>query len=129
MGSHPHIDPTDGRVDVWVMCAKELQDSRGAPRRVIVSKIPLSDDGYTLTEGQAREADFIVDGIVHSVLSGKTVLVTCAEGRNRSGLLTALAVRQLEGVTGKDAVRIVRSRRQAKALTNRLFVMYLESLD
>jgi hypothetical protein len=55
------------------------------------------------------------------------VLSTCHAGRNRSGLLNALIVREITGCSGKDAIDIVRAGRP-RAIANPTFVSYLESL-
>jgi hypothetical protein len=61
------------------------------------------------------------------VRGGSSVVVMCERGMNRSGLVTALIVRELEGLSGADAVALVRARR-AGALKNLDFVNYLETL-
>jgi protein-tyrosine phosphatase len=61
------------------------------------------------------------------VRDGRTVLVHCQGGRNRSGLLNALIVRQLYGCTGLDAANVVRLARPG-ALANPYFLRYLVGL-
>ncbi|MFD7686113.1 protein phosphatase [Streptomyces sp. NPDC059781] len=57
---------------------------------------------------------------------GRTVLVRCYHGYNRSGLVVAHAlVRQ--GRTAEAAIRLIRSRRSPWALHNDLFVDYLRA--
>ncbi len=52
---------------------------------------------------------------------GERVLVTCAMGRNRSGLISALAMRQAYKITGDHAIAAVRSARGPNALNNPQF--------
>lgn len=62
------------------------------------------------------------------VQNGKKVAVFCRQGRNRSGLVTALSMRHLKPQwTGQKIVRHIQSRRQ-DALTNEAFAEYLARL-
>lgn len=56
---------------------------------------------------------------------GGRVVTMCAQGRNRSGLLSALIVARLHGCSGSEAVRIVRSK-VPEALSNAAFVAWLQ---
>lgn len=56
---------------------------------------------------------------------GKRVLVRCAAGLNRSGLITALVLMRA-GHSADDAVSLIRERRSADALFNHSFVQYLQ---
>lgn len=58
--------------------------------------------------------------------SGQRVLVRCAGGMNRSGLVTALVLLRV-GYSVDDAIELVRARRSASALTNTSFVAYLQT--
>jgi protein-tyrosine phosphatase len=66
--------------------------------------------------------------VVMWVRMGEKVLVHCDAGLNRSGLVNALAVRELLGLSGTQAVAHVRICRQW-ALCNDTFVHYIESLE
>jgi hypothetical protein len=57
----------------------------------------------------------------------RRVLVFCGAGSNRAGLVTAMVIRQLTGVTGRKAAAHVRARRPG-ALINGTFNMYLNAL-
>lgn len=59
---------------------------------------------------------------------GEKVIVHCWSGKNRAGLVCALAYRALMGGTGMAAIQAVREARPP-TLTNRHFVEYLEGLD
>ena len=56
------------------------------------------------------------------------VLVMCHAGRNRSGLVSALIIRQLLRCSGAGALAHVRSRRP-HAVANTVFAAYLGSLE
>lgn len=73
-----------------------------------------------LTLGLARlVADLVRDG--------RQALVHCTFGRNRSGLLATLVVRELLGVSGADALAHVQAHR-AGAVNNDGFAAWLRSL-
>ncbi|MGN6088039.1 MAG: protein-tyrosine phosphatase family protein [Actinomycetales bacterium] len=65
--------------------------------------------------------------VAELLASGHRVLVHCTFGRNRSGLLVALIVREVLGVDGDDAVRHVQACRD-RALNNKAFAAWLRSL-
>jgi len=59
--------------------------------------------------------------------AGERVLTMCNAGRNRSGLLSALIVRELGSIPGAAAMKIVRDARP-NAIANPHFVKFLEGL-
>jgi len=56
--------------------------------------------------------------------SGRRVLIRCAAGMNRSGLLTAMVLMR-SGYSADDAVELIRARRHPFALNNYSFVRLL----
>jgi protein-tyrosine phosphatase len=84
-----------------------------------------------LVDGPQLPAATIIDRLVRDVVTavrdGKRVLVACAGGRNRSGLVVALAVRDLLPCSGTEAMELVQSRRES-ALNNVAFAQHLASL-
>lgn len=71
--------------------------------------------------------DAVVTFAVTHIINGYPVLVHCAAGLNRSGLVNALIVRQIRGISGAEAIAHVRRARPG-ALFNETFVKYLETL-
>ncbi|MEU3985021.1 protein phosphatase [Streptomyces sp. NPDC026672] len=61
-----------------------------------------------------------------AVDAGRTVLVRCYHGYNRSGLVVAQALVQ-RGGSAEEAIRLIRARRSPWALHNDLFVEYLRT--
>ena len=57
--------------------------------------------------------------------SGGCVVTMCSMGRNRSGLLSALILTRVRGMSGREAGQFVRSK-VPEALTNEAFASYLE---
>lgn len=114
-------------VDVLVLCAEEHQppSSRFPGVRTVIH-CPLDDSVPTpqemiLARKAARE-------VAQASKRGRRVLVTCIQGRNRSGLVIALALVELTGRSGRRVVQHVQSRRR-DALTNHYFVRAIEGLQ
>ena len=84
-----------------------------------------------LVDGPELPATAILDELVRDVVTavtrGRRVLVACAGGRNRSGLVLGLALRELLACSGAEALCLVRSRRE-DALTNATFAQHLAAL-
>jgi protein-tyrosine phosphatase len=59
---------------------------------------------------------------------GRRVLLLCVRGRNRSGLLAALAMSYLTGASGRECARRV-SRARHMALTNQAFGVLLDQFS
>ncbi len=111
--------------DVLVLCAEENQHEELYPG-VQVLLAPGEDDSrvnrmmrYLPTWMAAAEQ------VAASVRAGKTVLVTCMAGLNRSGMVTAMALYLLTGWSGSDVVEHVQACR-AMALCNDTFAQWLK---
>jgi protein-tyrosine phosphatase len=112
-------------VDVLVLCAREWQDA-DAYEGLEVICAPGDDDSRA-----HRMAKFLptwkaaARQVVEHVKAGRTVLVTCMAGLNRSGMVTALALTELTNLSGEKIVELVQSRR-TDALCNPTFASYIE---
>jgi protein-tyrosine phosphatase len=118
------------RSRVLVLCAEEVQP-RGANFPGVHVIHAGFDDDYSLSEEERTIAVRAAREVARHVRSGDKVLVTCQQGRNRSGLVAALAVHLLTGMSGKDAARFVQKRRRTidgPALSNDYFVDLLSRL-
>lgn len=111
-------------LDVLVLAAAEHQDASLYPRVTVICA-PGDDDT------RRHRLDQFIDGwrsaatqVVEHVKAGRNVLVTCMAGQNRSGLITALVLRELTGWSGSRLVNHI-SRRRPFALNNSTFVDYL----
>lgn len=91
--------------------------------RIEYHHVPISD-GKVLDPRLPALTELIVSRVRADV----PVLVTCRAGRNRSGLLVALAVRQLLDVTGVEALEYLRAKRPS-AVANPAFEAYLLGLQ
>jgi protein-tyrosine phosphatase len=91
-----------------------------------VLRVPL-DDVVNPTTSDLRRAAGAAKEVAKLVRSGRRVLVTCAMGLNRSGLVNALALRELTGASGVHCSAHVQNKRKG-ALSNPTFQRLLESL-
>ncbi|GII55297.1 protein phosphatase [Planotetraspora thailandica] len=77
-----------------------------------------------LLAGQIETVAALAETAAQAVQAGRTVLVRCHSGYNRSGLVVAQALAEL-GYPIEDAIFLIRYRRSKWALNNPLFVDYL----
>ena len=113
------------------LCAWEHQPRVQAFPGVEVCRIDLDDDGQMPPAWQLDEAWHLGALVARRVRRGRPALVTCWQGRNRSGLVVAMALCHLTGCAGPAAVQAVRERRRAPAgatLTNQVFVRALSAI-
>jgi hypothetical protein len=103
-----------------VLSAEELQDVPLHGMEII--KAPLDD--AKPSQREIETAYTAASMVVGRWRRGRHVLVTCAQGRNRSGLIVGLALMML-GMTDQQAVQAVRGARGPTALSNRDFVRVL----
>jgi ADP-ribosyl-[dinitrogen reductase] hydrolase len=75
----------------------------------------------------ARLLGLVADTAAAAVARGLHVLLHYEEGRNRSGLVTALLLCRLTGCSGAEAMARVRAARPGM-LSNRTFAAYLADL-
>ena len=87
-------------------------------------KAPL-EDGETLPEPVLL--DHLVGLVVDLVRQGRRVLVHCTFGKNRSGLVMALVVREVLGCDGPTALARVRAVRD-NAVNNDAFSEWVSAL-
>jgi protein-tyrosine phosphatase len=123
MGSAPH-NPTIGAhgFHVVVLCAMEYQPDHRMFPGVQVVRVPLDD--CQITVDIANRGLQAAAHVAACVRGGKRVLVTCAQGRNRSGLVAGLAM-VLNGKPGEDAVRDIQLVRP-HALTNTTYADFVK---
>ncbi len=110
-----------------VLCAFENQPPDKAFPGVKVLRVPLDDTLRTLT---AAEQHQIIEtaGAMARRMRYSPVLCTCAQGINRSGLLSAVALLLSGRSSAHDIVDHIR-RRRPRALSNPNFVAFVRALD
>lgn len=127
-GSYP--DPPASAfkyADTLVLCAEEKQ-AKGlrAPPGKRVLRVPYDDDPYTPLPVEFTPIFHAVAAdLAKEVLRGRKVLITCAMGLNRSGLITALTMMHAYRVLPQDAIKLIRGRRHKDCLSNPMFVQWL----
>ena len=115
-------------IKVLVLCAKEYQPSAQVFPGLEVIRVPLDDAGRPPTSAEVQGAIQAAGEVYSRLAQGKRVLVTCMQGRNRSGLTAALAMR-MAGATASRAVKAVRKARGSDALSNPYFVDIVKRFD
>src|SRR5690242_18888807 len=94
-GSYPSLPIARRGFRVLVLCASELQ-KRGEEDGLVTLRCPLFDhSGAALSRRDWVHALRTGQRVAEFVAGGERVLVTCAEGRNRSGLISAIALHEL----------------------------------
>lgn len=104
-GSRPTsvADLRSAGFDTLVLCAAEIQPGSHALRGIRYIRCPLVD-GPFMTEGMWDTAFETACAVAGCVAEGNRVLVTCQAGLNRSGLVSAIALHVLTGMTGRECV-------------------------
>jgi len=110
--------------NLLVLTASEWQRS-DVYENVDVITIPLEDD---LDESKILSQHGLICTTAKSIAlrieSGQKVLITCMAGVNRSGLLSAVTLHYVTGLTGEACIKQVKSRRRG-ALFNKTFQKYI----
>lgn len=132
IGSAPHPGSrlAAAGVKALALCAREYQLPSRLYPGVQVLHCPLPDDHYRgLTPEQSQAALHVAADVAELVASGTQTLVTCMAGRNRSGIVCAVALAELLGITPAKGGELVRAHRGPFSLTNPKFVDLLNLYD
>jgi len=110
----------------------ELADVIVGLNAAVVSEVPTNKMlvKWPIEDGPLPNLEVLrglVELLAELLENEKRIVVFCGAGANRSGLITALVVRQLTGETGRRAADHVRTRRPG-ALISGTFNMYLNAL-
>lgn len=128
MGAYPPPDSRPGRhFDCLVLCAREyvVPECFGDMQ---VASAALNDDGSPMTDDERRAAVRAAGTVIRWSAEGNRVLITCMQGRNRSGLVCALTLcKGPARMTPEQAVRAVRAARGETALVNPDFLRFLHA--
>lgn len=128
IGSAPPIGwAVSEHFDCLVLSAMEYLPGPTCYPRVETLAVSLNDDGSPMRKEEMAEAVRAAGKVLSWLRGGKRVLVSCHQGRNRSGLICALALCKGQGMTPKQAVETVRQARGPNALRNDYFLRFLKS--
>jgi len=118
--------------DVVVYTAEECQPKfRNLPRGKQAYYAQLDDDIYRpVSQEIERNLWQLAGTCADHVRRGHRVLITCYMGANRSGLLMGLTLMRLNGMSGANAVALIKQRRtssEQEALSNPMFEQFLRN--
>ena len=89
-------------------------------------KIKLQDQpwDWRRNPGEIKILEAIASSVRQELYKGKKGLITCFAGLNRSGLMTGIILKKM-GLSGKEAVRVIREMRSSRCLSNKSFEEFL----
>lgn len=127
MGGAPPTDSVDlsKDFDCLVLSAIEFQPPDHYYKGVNIHRALINDDGSPMTFKEMQYAIRAASYVIKKLNEGKRVLVTCWQGRNRSGIITALVLTFGFGKTPEEATSMIRSARGPSALGNEYFNSFL----
>jgi len=111
-----------------VLCAQELEPYQLDRDYIGIHVLRCPIDDASLSKREIRQVRECSIELLKLYKFRQKTLVTCAQGRNRSGLVCALILRSLLSMSGQHAKMLVQSRRK-NALTNPSFAQFLDVLN
>lgn len=122
-GVPPHADAVRrGGFDTLVLCAAEIQPPAELMGRLEALHCPLDDDPtVAVSDSDWTKAVNTAERVARRVRGGRRVLVTCAQGRNRSGLVSCITLHLLTGMRGSECIGHIKRMRGSSACTNPQF--------
>lgn len=103
-----------------ILAAKEHQPSPSNYRDMKVLYVPFEDHDEPLSRNEWDKILVAALWAAERAAVDKPVLITCVAGWNRSGIITACALRILTNCSPEDAIRQIQ-RRRLRALNNESF--------
>lgn len=115
--------------NLLVLCAAEYQPAPNVFPGIKVINAPGDDaEILPIPKYWFEKWSAAADEVVLVLQNKERILVTCKQGLNRSGIVTAMAWHRFTGLSGKACVELVRAKREG-SLFNRAFVSYLDGLQ
>jgi len=125
VGAAPPMDRDLPTFDTLVLCAQEIQPERLAFHGLVI-RAPLPDDA--LSNAELARALLASKAVADALVRRERVLVTCAQGLNRSAFVAALALGRLTRMSAREIIVHIRLRRHPNALFNPHFQEILRQL-
>jgi protein-tyrosine phosphatase len=127
-GSFPSpLNEAFKHADTIVFCAEEKQPKNArvpAGKRIV--KFGFDDDIYRPIPPEVGALFHqMAQHLSREVVGGRKLLITCAMGLNRSGLITGLTMMYAFRMSPRDVIKLIRSRRSSDALMNPIFENWL----
>jgi protein-tyrosine phosphatase len=127
-GSYPGLQGTGfNHADILVLCAEEHQAKglKPPPGKEII-RLGFDDDIYRPVPEEAGDIFHMQAKVLGAkALRGRRMIITCAMGFNRSGLMTTLTLMYGYKMKPADAIRLIRTRRHKDCLGNPMFEQWL----
>jgi protein-tyrosine phosphatase len=113
--------------DILVLCAEEHQaKTLKAPPGKAIIRLGFDDDTYRPIPPEAGKIFHAhAQQLGKAALSGRKLMITCAMGLNRSGLITALTLMHGYRMRPSEAIKLIRGRRSKDCLCNPMFEQWL----
>lgn len=108
--------------DLVVSCERHLARKPMDGYLGLVLHVPMEDEDDFPLGTQVERAARIIDGIWDD---GGMTLVHCTGGLNRSGVVVAKALMLAWGITGEQALGIIRAKRDPYCVCNRAFERWI----
>jgi protein-tyrosine phosphatase len=127
-GSYPGLKGTAFQhADILVLCAEEHQaKTLKAPPGKAIIRLGFDDDTYRPIPPEAGKIFHAhAQQLGKAALSGRKLMITCAMGLNRSGLITALTLMHGYRMRPSEAIKLIRGRRSKDCLCNPMFEQWL----
>jgi hypothetical protein len=103
--------------DLWVHCAKEIRPNKKHAHRVVWLKLDDDEWDWRQHPDEVNTILHVVGEALEAIDAGRTVVITCHMGLNRSGLVTGLLMCTL-GFTPGEVLGHLRSLRHPDVLCN-----------
>jgi protein-tyrosine phosphatase len=127
VGSKPSPGQHEG-FDTIVLAAMEYQPASELFPGAEVIRVPLDDvPNRPLREDEIADATKVGSRVARRLRAGRRVLVTCRLGLNRSGLIAALAMHEVYGMSADAIIARLRRARGVWALSNPNFERLLRT--
>jgi len=127
MGGAPDSKRPYSEFDTIVLCAGEAQPTFVRFQGTII-RAPFVDTGAP-TQAERRIAIRAAREVAKRLRRGQSVLVTCAQGLNRSGLVCGLALKMASSYHVTEIIDRIRKARGKWALSNPAFERFLRGFS
>lgn len=117
IGGYKAPDHLSFKPDLWIHCAEEIRPSKRKAHEVIWLKLDDDDWDWRAHPEEVKPIMEIAAKGLDAIHEGKSVVVTCHMGLNRSGMVTGLIMAGL-GFSPGEILALLRSLRHEDVLCN-----------